>query len=289
MQEILKHITLPEETEKVVIDTYNKICVTEEYKKIRQMIDAKERFEEIRKVCASLSESSGINEYTVCMAVLVCNADIARQRYINKGVSLDVFYETAQDLRYKSNICKKYMGVQGIFVFEWFEKFYEVKIFKLGRLQFVEIPVSDKKNYIAVHIPEDGRLCYSDVLASYNAAYKFFPKTQGDLMVFVCHSYFFLPEYKGTVYKEGSNTYRFIEDYTVLECEYTENFGDAWRIFDMDYTGDTSVLPRNSSLQKAFIEHIEKVGKFGEGKGAFAFDGEKIKKLTAEEIKQIIS
>ena len=288
MMDILKNITLPEDTEKVVLDTYNKIRDFEEYKQIRSMLKAKERFAEINKVCVSLAQKSGIDEYTVCMAVLICNADIARQRYIDKGVSIDVFYETAKDLRYKSDICKKYMGVQGIFVFEWFEKFYEVKIFKLGRLQFVEISVSDKKNYIAVHIPKDGRLDYADVLASYKAAYNFFPKTQDNLLLFICNSYFFLPEYKGTVFKEGSNTYRFIEDYTVLECEYTENFGDAWRIFDMDYTGDTSVLPRNTSLQRAFVEYIEKVGKFGEGKGAFLFDGEKIKKLTAEEINQII-
>ncbi len=285
MKKLLEKIALPAETEQAVIDTYNKICNYEEYKKIRKMLEDKIPFSQTREVCCELAKKSGIHEFTVCMAVLVCNADIAKRRYIGKGVSEEVFYETARDLKFKSDICLSRFDIRGIFVFEWFQKFYEGNIYKLGRLQFV--PLNKGKDYIAVHVPEDGRLDYSDVWDSYKAAYDFFPKIEGDLIAFTCHSYFFVPEYRGTVFKEGSNTYRFIEEYTLLECDYSEDFVDAWRIFDMDYKGDTSVLPNNTSLQKAFIEHIEKVGKFGEGLGAFLFNGEKIVDATAEEIRKI--
>ena len=61
----------------------------------------------------------------------------------------------------------------------------------------------------------------------------------------------------------------------------TEKDGDdnLWRIFDKRDTYDPKTLPRDTSLRRAYAEHLEKDGmKVGSGRGIFFFDGEKFYK-----------
>lgn len=288
MGKIISHFSLPEEFEEVFKSTYDKICETDEYKSISDMLKAGVNYEEIGEVCKAFAEKIGIDRYVLNMTVLVANADVCRQSFFDKGCDEQLFWDTVLDLKYKIVECHDQYGVWGIIPIGWFERIFKANLYQLGRLQFEEKPLKDGGKIIGMHIPACGPLKYEDVMDSYKKAYNFFDKTHGDMMAFTCFSYLVFEDYIGTVFKEGSNIYLFAKDFYILGTCYEENFHDAWRIFNMPFDGDTSKLPRDTSLQRAFIEYFDNGGKAGESRGVFFFDGENIHKENCEELRELL-
>ena len=73
----------------------------------------------------------------------------------------------------------------------------------------------------------------------------------------------------------------FARNFELYEDVKRDEFSDAWRIFYKNYTGDTSVLPQETSMQRAFVKYLnEHHGDYGAGRGIILFDGENI--LTRE-------
>lgn len=288
IDELADRIELPFDAADVLKKTYLKVKDDEKFKGLSLMIEKRQPFWEIEKKCIELSKDFGIDKYTFMMTVLCSNADIMKKRFLDKNINEEIFWDSASDLKYKIIECKKRYGVWGIFPFTWYAGLFEARCFKLGRLEFEEKTLSDKTKVINIHIPSCGPLKHDDVIDSYKRAYDFFEKTHESFSVFVCSSYLVFPMYKGSVFKEGTNTYKFADDFNILKVKYTEEFNDAWRVFYTDYNGDVSLLPCETSMQKAFSEYLKNGGKVGTGFGAFAFDGIKIYKKEAEIIKDVI-
>ena len=95
-------------------------------------------------------------------------------------------------------------------------------------------------------------------------------------MVIHCNTWLLYDGYDN-VFGEASNTKDFKKDFEMYGNSKCDSFYYGWRIFYKEFDGDTSVLPRETSMQRAFIKHLEEhPGDFGTGLGVILFDGEKI-------------
>ena len=274
LEEFSQRIDLPAEAASALEKTYANVKDTESFKALSAMIAKKEAFEKIAETIKTDAEKLRLDWHTYAMAVLCANAPVIRERYAEKGAGDDIFWDSMVDFRCKINECKKVYGVWGIDPITWYSGFFEAKIFKLGRLEY---EVRDEGVY-SVHIPSCGALRHEEVLDSYKRAYAFFGGKDGAILPFLCSSYLLFPAYQKTVFPENGNIHRFAQDFTVIRIDDKQNFRDAWRVFDMLYTGDLSALPQKTSLQRTFIAYMKENDNFGTGLGLFLFDGEKIRK-----------
>ncbi len=128
----------------------------------------------------------------------------------------------------------------------------------------------------SIHIPSSGEPFNREArMDSYRQAYAFFKEELGGGPLFcVCHSWLLYPEYK-KILKPGSNIVDFQSDFDIIKAD-AEEFGDAWRVFGPQYTLPAADLPEDTSMRRAFKQHLLSGGTTGEGLGILIFDGEKI-------------
>lgn len=273
LEEFSQRIDLPADAASTLAKTYAAVKDAESFQALSAMITKRESFEKIAETIKTDAETLKLDWHTYAMAVLCANVPVIRERYAEKGAGDDIFWESMIDFRCKINECKKVYGVWGIDPITWYAGFFEAKIFKLGRLEY---EVRDEGVY-SVHIPSCGALHHEDVLDSYKRAYVFFGGKDGAILPFLCSSYLLFPAYQKAVFPENGNIHRFAEDFTIIRIDDKQNFRDAWRVFDRPYTGDLTVLPQNTSLQRAFVAYMKENDNFGTGLGLFLFDGETIR------------
>lgn len=273
LEEFSQRIDLPADAASTLAKTYAAVKDAESFQALSAMITKRESFGKIAETIKTDAETLKLDWHTYAMAVLCANVPVIRERYAEKGAGDDIFWDSMIDFRCKINECKKVYGVWGIDPITWYAGFFEAKIFKLGRLEY---EVRDEGVY-SVHIPSCGALHHEDVLDSYKRAYVFFGGKDGAILPFLCSSYLLFPAYQKAVFPENGNIHRFAEDFTIIRIDDKQNFRDAWRVFDRPYTGDLSVLPQNTSLQRAFVAYMKENDNFGTGLGLFLFDGETIR------------
>ncbi len=247
--------------------------------------DAACDFEEVLALCEELEESSLIHEYSVNLVFFICLTQHLKQRYINAGISKDIWFDTVSDLKYKMIECKDITNVWGITDKESVAGIFKMQKFTLGRLQFKTLRFDDiipdfeyKKNGITlvgdtkvinVHVPRmlrhlDTEFCEE----SYAMAKEFFADEFRELpMVFVLKSWMLYPEFtsviSGTDIKSFSNGFELI----ALSDDTDGEYPDMVEIFDMEFTGRAEDYPENTMLRKRFKEYLINGGKTGRGIG----------------------
>ena len=119
---------------------------------------------------------------------------------------------------------------------------------------------------LGIHIPRSGLSLSEDACdESFKTAKQFFKNEFTNCFVFTCHSWLLYPK-NGNILSDKSNIIKFMKRFDIVDFGDSETNGDLWRIFDTDEK-DISLLPRNTSLQKAYAEHLENGGKMGWGFG----------------------
>ena len=83
-----------------------------------------------------ISEKLCIHEYTVKLLLLICLSEAMRKHYETNGYSEDLFNNTILDLKYKLIECKLIKGIDGTFVANWINGFFNLTRFGFKRLQF---------------------------------------------------------------------------------------------------------------------------------------------------------
>lgn len=239
----------------------------------------------------SLSMGYGIKEYTLDLVFLIRAAEVMHERYKERGLSEELFWHTIMDLKYKYDECVKCKEVHGTFVPWWNTEFFALRRFAFGRYQFdmstyggddftssagITIKKGDKT--LGFHIPSSGIPLTDEVrLNSFRQAYRFFTdyRREDGLMIFECGSWLICEEYKKFL-PEGSNIIKFINDFEITESELRDKFNDAWRIFNKSGYKSPKSWDEDTSMQRAFKNHVLSGGKTGHGHGIIVFDGEKI-------------
>lgn len=224
--------------------------------------------------------AAGVHRFTAELLIYVILAKHLRVKYREAGLPDDMYKGVPLDLKYKFIECRKVHGIDGAFVAFWFDRFFDMTRFTLGRLQFemdvcrdkgevcgIKIGEGEGTAAISVHIPSSGPLYYDAVIDSYHRAAEFFAdKFPDGTVIFMCHSWLmyrpmldFLPE--------TSRVRPFISDYCLIHQVEDPAFIDCWRLFDMPYSGDPSLLPRDASIRRAYAEYLDGGGVPGYGMG----------------------
>ncbi len=286
----------PAEAKEALTSAFDKIYETESawkyYDELLREYEENDAFQlgHVLNDSTVAAREAGVLDDQGTFLIFCCFSKHLREMYVKRRVDEKVWYDSMCDLRIKAVECKNVKGYWGSFVSGWFGGFFDMTRFALGRLQFEKISYPDDWNpYIGhgisvgagnvvvnVHIPSGGRLPYEAVLESYKQAYIWYKDTLRDgKLVIVCSSWLMydkMPEIAG----EGTNTYNFIMDYETVVSYENEPFVDCWRLFDVYYTGDPSVLPRSGGLRRRYAEWLEAGNKAGAGCAVAIFDGEKM-------------
>ena len=235
------------------------------------------------------AEAAEVHRFTAELLIYVILAKHLRVKYREAGLSDEMYAGVPLDLKYKFIECRKVHGVDGAFVAFWFDRFFDMTRFSIGRLQFemdvcrdeadvcgIKIGGGEGTPALSVHIPSSGPLYYDAVLDSYRRAAEFFRDQFPDgTVIFMCHSWLmyrpmldFLPS--------TSRVRPFISDYCLIRQTEDPAFIDCWRLFDVSYTGDPSLLPRDASIRRAYAEYLDGGGIPGHGVGIMIMKNDEI-------------
>lgn len=238
-----------------------------------------------------LSIIYGIKEYTLDFVVLVYAAEIMHNKYKERGLSDELFWDTIMDLRHKFDECVDCKGVYGTFVPWWNTEFYNLRRFCLGRYQYdmstfgkddyvtsAGVTIKKGEKVLGFHIPSSGVPLTDEIrLDSFKKAYQFFEdyRREDGLMIFVCGSWLLYEGHREFL-PEKSNILKFMNDFEIIESEEKDKFGDAWRVFGKYGDKSPKKWPEDTSMRRAFKQRVLSGGKTGHGFGVIVFDGEKI-------------
>lgn len=231
-----------------------------------------------------IAEKAGIHKYTGHLLLCICLSKKLKEYYAAEGIDEKIYFDSVCDLKWKLIECKCVYDIWGSFVAPWFDRFFNVTRFAIGKLQFETIPFEHnyEKNgvvltpesiVINVHIPRTGtRLERESQLEAYKQAASFFKeKYQLEHVVFVCHSWLLFPKNK-EILSPQSNLYAFISDFDIIEHAESDDYGEVWRLFDKNYEGDVEKLPQDSSFRRAYADWIRKGVKTGWGFGVIVYE-----------------
>ena len=203
--------------------------------------------------------------------------------YCEKGVSEEIFLRTMDDFNCKLRECMEVKGEVGTFVPGWYDGFFKMTRFGLGRLQFERRPAPEELDgytekgltlhtgdtVINIHIPSSGPLTEESRRDAYRRAYDFFADERRDgKLAIVCSSWLLYHPYR-KVFGEGSNVVGFQDDFTRIIQSDADSFKDAWRVFGADAEKAPEELPRRTRMQRAFVDWIKNGGGAGHGTGVF--------------------
>ena len=108
-------------------------------------------------------------------------------------------------------------------------------------------------------------------LDAYRQAVEFYADEFGtEPILFSCHSWL-LSEEIPSLLRDGSNIKSFCDDFTIVRYNkaMAGEYGEAWRLFDMEYTGNIDDFPGDSTLRRNYKEYLKNGGIMGEGMGYF--------------------
>lgn len=290
----------PEAARLSLLSDYEKLMAVDECREVfeKYLREYEERdrtnFGEFIVLAAKAGNAAYVDGRVTQFLCFLCAAKHLKKIYEKNGIPLNIYHDTLRDLRYKLMECYKMHGVWGSFVASWFYGAFILERFEIGRLQYefsthfategdltvCGVELTPDTPIVNLHIPSSGPLTQEAVDDSLCDAYKFFcehfPRFIHDgKMVVECGSWLLYPPHYDFLPK-NSNIIGFMNNFNIVHSWEDQNFGDCWRIFNKDWDGDASSLPRNSSLQRAYADWLEKGNAAGEGHGVLVFDGEKI-------------
>ena len=222
-----------------------------------------------------------MHRYTAHLLLVQCMSRHLRQMYEEQGLADDLYHNAMLDLRYKLEECKLVRGIVGTFVGSWFDRFFNLTRFAIGRLQFELIAfrkeycrnglvLTPESTVINVHIPRTGTPMDVESCDDAFRRAKAFYQSRGEIgevCVFYCSSWLLYPEHRRFL-SPKSNVYKFMERFDVFTSKVTPNGKDLWRLFDTDEKNPLR-LPGDSSLRRAYIDYLERGGLTGTGAGVF--------------------
>ena len=204
-------------------------------------------------------------------------------RYREEGIPESIYYETMSDIDVWAEDYKKKNGVLGLKEYKWIEKSLDMKVFKLGRLQFERIEDTKVYEYIrSIGIYEDvlilntyiqsGQpLDFESCQESYKSAVKFFSNRENReaKIVFVCNSWILNPKLLDLL-RADSNIAKFQKQYRIFSEDIDSRQMEE-RIF-VNLEDNPENYKAVTTLQKKLRETLIKGEKIGTARGVFIWE-----------------
>ena len=233
--------------------------------------DEKKPLPDVLKALDGLA-TPAFHRFTAHLMFAVGCALRTHDAYRAEGIPDSVYFDTMRDITVKLGECRAVHGVFGNAVVFWYEGFFRLTRFGVGRLEFdvkthkgAEIRLGDDllregDFCLDCHIPSGSPLYHELCLDAYDRAHEFFADRVNGVLPIVCHSWLLFPPYLSIL---GKNAADFARDYHIARVNETENFPDGWRIFDTEDLSDIDALPADTGLRRRFIEYMKSGKKYG--------------------------
>lgn len=227
-------------------------------------------------------EALGVNRYLLDALMLWCCWEEVKVCYEKQGLPVEIYYKSLEDMKWKMLECYEIHGVYGNFVGHWYDGFFNLTRFGLGRLQFELRPFEGKEDceldevcihpgdtVINMHIPSAGPMkpeLLEDAFARAEVFFKeYFPE---DYTIFGVESWLIDPDLV-RILPEG-NMKVYAKRFQLIEVQKSDEiFPDGWRVFGAEWKKKPEDLPRNTGLQRAIADYLQQGGRLGNGYGIF--------------------
>ncbi|GGH39369.1 acyltransferase domain-containing protein [Paenibacillus segetis] len=196
----------------------------------------------------------------------------AYEEYVIRGIEEQIYFDTFSDIGLWCSNCKRDFGEYGIQEYDWLSEHIQLRLFKLGRLQFQpcvfdrELEVEGKKIskhqiVLGVHIPSGESLEAQQVEESFERAREFF---RGITPIFICNSWMLYPNLS-EVLQPSSNIMQFQKKFSIYQVDHEARQAEE-RIFNK-LCSDPSEYDELSSLQRNAKAYLMAGKKLGTGFG----------------------
>ncbi len=193
--------------------------------------------------------------------------------YQERSISDEIYYATFSDLTIWANNCYEQYGEYGIHHYWWLTRHMDLKLFRLGRLQFElsasewefeynNLTINHDTEVISVHIPEGEKLTAELVDDSFRQAFQFW----GEDYLYICHTWLLFPELN-KILKADSNILAFQNRFQIIQSDYEWREAES-RIFNRVLEAIFQ-YPEKTSLQKSAKEYLLKGNALGRGLGVY--------------------
>ncbi|WP_139997313.1 acyltransferase domain-containing protein [Paenibacillus paridis] len=196
----------------------------------------------------------------------------AYEEYQIRGISDEIYFDTFSDIHIWCKVCRHDFGEYGIEEYNWLQEHVQLRLFRLGRLQFQPIAFDRDlvvngrkiaKNQIVfnIHIPSGEPLTTQGVEKSFELARAFF---RGISPVYICHSWLLYPKL-GEVLSAGSNILQFQKYFHIYEIDIESREAEQ-RIFNK-VNDNPSEYEEQTRLQRSAKAYLEAGHRLGSGYG----------------------
>jgi len=226
-------------------------------------------------------------------------ADEAWRRYQKAGLGRELYLNSMHDLYCKIHITYGLYKMWGLYCSAWFNDFFLLKRFGLGRLEYelFESPfdydhpayaLKKGQKLVNVHIPASGPLAMDGVVDSLKRAVDFYNDDFPDSVIpFLCETWMlYEPTYN--LMPEGGNLRKFADLFTVVENQIIPGCDDRWRIFHMPNSVPISTYPEDTRMQRSMKKWLLEGNRMGNGLGIFFYDRGTFLKPTEDGFVKIV-
>jgi hypothetical protein len=175
--------------------------------------------------------------------------------HAQRGIPAEVSWATLQDVARGVAIHRATYGVGGLDKAGWLTHHFHGELYELGRLQFELQPAA-----LGLHIPATGPLtsqaCDASLAAATAFVARYFPDPSRRRVV--CTSWL-LDDQLADYLPADSNIIRFQHRFT-LGRDVVEDDHEPLRFVFRRIPADLAELPRDTTLQRALVDHLERGG-----------------------------
>lgn len=218
----------------------------------------------------AIKQQSGYRQFLLYFFVRL--AVDAYEEYKLREIADSVYWDTFSDIAIWCRTCERNFGESGINEYGWLKEHVQLRLFKLGRLQFQPIALDSSiaaedrvlpegQLVLNVHIPEGEPLDEQRVEQSFEQARAFF---RGIPPIFVCRSWLLDPKLTH-ILKPESNIIAFQKQFHIYECDDSIRQAEE-RIFNQ-LQDDASLYSEQTSLQRSAKAYLLAGHKLGCGSG----------------------
>ena len=234
--------------------------------------------------CKQIAAVTGIHTYTVEFLMFMCFSRKLLETYRENGLPDSMWRQSMLDLKCKMMVCKSVKNIWGMFVAWWYDGFFRMERFGMGRMEFelFDFPLDyyekDGKRLhkgdkvINCHIAKTGEPLSPELVEdTYRQAAAFYKEEFKDKPIpFFCESWLIYSKMDDLL-PQRSNIRTFKERFDVIYDHLYEkgDYSEMWRLYDMDYTGNLDDFPADSTLRRNYRQFLKDGGQVGEGYGVF--------------------
>jgi hypothetical protein len=236
--------------------------------------DTGELGRQLEQISTQWEKELGVHHYTIDLRILLECWLLVKKRYEERKIPMEIFWRSFHDMYCKLMECRNVYHINGIFVGFWYDRFFNLSRFALGRLQFEKIAYPFEEEFKAqnltlkqgspvvnMHIPSEGPLTASLVEDALAQARDFYPECQA----FVMDSWLLDPDLVSRL--PQGNLREFTSRFEVVHVVKQDVFEDGWRVFGSETGKAFDELPRRTSLQRSIADYLKEGGHLGEGFG----------------------